>query len=509
MSLADNTSVIAAEEIFQALGAVSTAVQTYAVDHPRMREALEKASSALEAFFTGNRNTPHISYIVNGAVLEFCGIPLASSTPHTDRLVKGLKTHRLGGFQITRGITSEEILALIQEISLLSARPLPGAAPERVAPTRSPNGTKPKFHLATQAAVEELRRTLSSNAATDQAERSALPELSVFEGTARSLLKTYRAILSKPEEVLRSNQNLLKNTIDRVSAIVGPHRDKIMSGVTGGYFDDFTYHHSVNVCLITGLVASMVVKSQEALSKISLAALLHDVGKSRIPEEVLHKPGRLTPEETKLMEMHPTHGAEILLGISGLDPLCVAVAFGHHKIYGSRQYPETFLPYTNNWITRLISVVDIYEALTAARPYKRGMSSDAAFRVMVTIPGMAEDAALVRLLYAALGPFPVGSMIELSTGERAVVMAQNQSHPNLPQIRVLTDPTLQRLPIPFDLDLANVEACSVKGKPRTIQRGIVRQSASHSLLTDEIEPEPTECLGAPLQGNATFANREA
>jgi len=509
MTPSDTSSVKAADELFLALGTVATALQTYTENHPRLKEPLENAMSLLGEIFSQNREVRHVSYIVNGSTLEFRGVPINTTTTHADRLFKALKSRQLGGLQIERGITAEEVLELLNAVGFLPSRSFRADETCKPASARSQSGGKPRFHLATTAEVDELRRSLSAKGTASFVQPPVLPELSVFEGTARSLLKTYRAILSKPEEVLRSNQGLLRNTIDRVSAIVGPHREKLISGVSGGYFDDFTYHHSVNVCLITGLVAGTVVRNQQALSRISLAALLHDVGKSRIPVEVLHKPGRLTPAEAKLVEQHPTYGAEILLGIEGLDPLCAVVAFAHHKIYGRRPYPATLLPFPCDWVTRLISVVDIYEALTAARPYKRGMSTDAAFRVMLSMPGIEADSALVRLLYAALGPFPVGSTVELSTGERGVILALNASQPRLPRVRVLTDPSRQRLLCPIDLDLANVADSSLAGKPRTIARAIVRHSASQSLLTDDIEPDPTDCLGAPIKGNDTFTAREA
>ncbi len=500
----DRTSWAMAEEVFHAIGAAAVSCQTYSVNHPRVGATLERAITLIVRLFEKDSEASHITFIRNGSQIEFRNVPLANAGHLGERLVKTLKSKGCAGLQLERGITTNDLIGLLGEIGCIRF----SAAGETESRAPEAGARASKFHLATQAEVDQIRARGQGGDDAFALLGGAIPELSLVEGTARGLVTAYRGLIANPNQALRLNEGIFAETVDRVLQLLGSHKERLMHGASGEYFDDFTYRHSVNVCIITTMAASSLVKDRETLRRISVAALLHDVGKSQVPEEILHKPGRLTPEEEVVVQLHPTHGAEMLLGADGMDPLCVAIAFGHHKVVGRNPYPKTQRPYECDWITRLVSVVDIYEALTAQRPYKRGMSSDAAFKIMLTMPGMEHQGALVRLVYDTLSPFPIGTLVELSTGERAVVMGLNREAPRLPKVRVLTDQSRQQIEAPLDLDLSDIPASMLGGKPRTVEKAVVRQSADHKALTDDAQPEPTEILGAPLHGNERLMSRE-
>jgi putative nucleotidyltransferase with HDIG domain len=327
-----------------------------------------------------------------------------------------------------------------------------------------------------------------------------VPEFEVSEDSCRSILATCRLIITNREGGISIDSARLDETSDQVLGLFKGSDALDSPRLARSYFDDYTFHHSVNVCLIATSVASTMVKDEALLRSISKAALLHDVGKREIPAEIIHKPGKLTPEEFEVVQKHPSYGAEILLAVDGIDPLCVAVAYGHHMQSGPGSYPKTRRILKPGWITQLISVVDIYEALTAVRPYKKGLSPETAFRILFSMVGVQDRLPLLKLLYDALGRYPVGTYVELSTGERAVVIGQNLSAPDRPRVRVLTDADRSPLEAPREVNL-------VKEGEITVRRSIVAQTVRADPLRDDPE-EATDILGEPLGDTRVLMARE-
>jgi putative nucleotidyltransferase with HDIG domain len=183
-------------------------------------------------------------------------------------------------------------------------------------------------------------------------------------------------------------------------------------------YDAYTFGHSVRVCALALSFASNLTNDRQLLLRIGTAALLHDIGKAGIASEVLHFRGRLSPEQRLEMERHAELGSAMLLELTEVDDIAVTL--------DGSGYPADGLAIEHSMVTRLIRVCDVYEALTAVRPYKGAMSPTKAFRVMLDSPG-AFDPALLRRFIATLGCYPVGSEVELSDRTVARVIRQTQN----------------------------------------------------------------------------------
>jgi HD-GYP domain-containing protein (c-di-GMP phosphodiesterase class II) len=188
-------------------------------------------------------------------------------------------------------------------------------------------------------------------------------------------------------------------------------------------YDAYTFGHSIRVCLLALNAARPLVDDPDLLNRIGTAALLHDVGKALVPFEVLHKRGRLSPEERREMEKHPVHGAGVLLANRDSDPLAVAAAYGHHRTADGHGYPRTRGEFEQSTITRLVKICDCFEALTAVRPYKPAMSPAKAYRIMLAMAGHFDE-PLLRHFIRVTGIYPVGTRVRLDTGEIARVVRQ-------------------------------------------------------------------------------------
>ncbi|MBI4585360.1 MAG: HD domain-containing protein [Planctomycetes bacterium] len=501
-----------ATEIFKSMGSAAGDLQIYTANHPRFQETVNKVVETVWAYFQKNPQSTRILFTVNEDQIEFQRIPLMNLGPQGERLIKRLKEEGCEGLEFQPGVTAGEIVSLVQNLVAQTSASA-AAAPDPAAPEKPPAGDAGAGRI--QLHSKSTSRDLSLFGAAAPAPPSNLnekailvPELWVTESTYRSILATYRTVLANLGEGRTFDYRSLKQTSDQVITLFSSNQHSILPYQSRYYFDDFTFHHSVNVSFIATFIASGIVKDRDKLNQISIAALLHDVGKSRVPAEIIQKPAKLTPSEFQYIQIHPVAGAEILMGVEDIEPLCVAVAFGHHITRDANSYPKTRWPYQCDWITELLSVVDIYEALTACRPYKKGLSYKTAFEVMLKMPGLKERLPIVKMLFDRMGPYPIGTIVELTSGERAVVVEQNPSTPFHPKVVILTDCERHPLPAPVNFDLADPNQQKARKAPAAIAKTFTLQNPEDDPLQADLEPEPEEILGNPLYDDGNLMARE-
>ncbi len=209
-------------------------------------------------------------------------------------------------------------------------------------------------------------------------------------------------------------------------------------------FDTYTVGHSVRVALLATLVGKSMNLNDETLLELCMAGLLHDVGKSQIPDEILFKPGRLDVEERDIMETHARIGAEILMGHEKASMLAVAGAWGHHLRSDGGGYPKAPEWAGRHFLTQLLQVCDVFEALTAIRPYKPPFSPRRVYEIMVQDEGAFDPTAL-GVFVRAVGLYPPGSRLVLTDGTRGIVTAAGND-PEKPVVLIQSDREGNELP---------------------------------------------------------------
>ena len=245
-------------------------------------------------------------------------------------------------------------------------------------------------------------------------------------GQSLKLRKSKRVIQGLIDQLLTTETNLLGLTTIRCH-------------------DEYTYHHSVNVCILSLSIGQRIGLDKSTLCDLGLASLFHDIGKSDIPINILNKPSPFTEDEWKVMKTHPLHGVKNLMKLKGLDALNARIitgAFEHHINLNHSGYPK--VPYKRDisLFGRIIAIADCYDGVTSSRVYSRSpMTPDKALRFMMDRAGAIYDPVLMKLFINSVGIYPVGSLILLTTREMAVVM---QSNPvpdkwNSPRIKIISD----------------------------------------------------------------------
>ncbi len=185
--------------------------------------------------------------------------------------------------------------------------------------------------------------------------------------------------------------------------------------------DDYTYTHSVAVCALMISLAREMAVPPETVRELGMAGLLHDIGKVVVPDEVLHKDTPLTPTEWAQVRRHPACGHDILSHIPGVPPVTLDVCLHHHERLDGTGYPFGLKKTGISPAVRMASVCDVYDAMTSARSYKRGMAPLEAITAMDATNGHFDRATLFHLM-RSIGVYPTGMLVRLRRDRLAVAM---------------------------------------------------------------------------------------
>ena len=223
--------------------------------------------------------------------------------------------------------------------------------------------------------------------------------------------------------------------------------------------DDYLLEHSLNVAILLANFGKFLGMSDEEVQDLSYAGFLHDLGKIKIPDEILHKPGRLTDSEMDIMKGHVKYGVDYLKETDIAPPLIQAISEHHERLDGLG-YPAGTKGNDISQAGRMLAIADMYDALTADRVYKAGMSSQKAFSILMSDAPDRLDKLLVQQFIKCLGVYPVGSLVLLSNERLAMVLEQKGS-PLTPVVKVFYSVRNSHYLTPKDIDLSVDKTVSI------------------------------------------------
>jgi HD-GYP domain-containing protein (c-di-GMP phosphodiesterase class II) len=265
--------------------------------------------------------------------------------------------------------------------------------------------------------------------------------------------RTYERTIAVTKDVVNSarmgksaNVRKIKRAVQNVVDQVLNNEISLVGLTTLRDYDDYTFTHSVNVCIFSVSIGKRLGLPRSQLFDLGMASLVHDVGKGRVPVEVLTKQGKFNDEEWRQMKAHTWLGALTLFKLRGLADVpyrSMIAAYEHHMKMDLTGYPESIRPRQLSVYSKIIAVADVFDAATSSRVYKAAKSPDQILQEIWQNPGFGYDPVLVKALINLVGVYPVGTCVLLDTYELAVVHAAN---PDLSQIhrpiaRIVLSPT--------------------------------------------------------------------
>jgi HD-GYP domain-containing protein (c-di-GMP phosphodiesterase class II) len=279
--------------------------------------------------------------------------------------------------------------------------------------------------------------------------------------------------------VKRAVQGIVDQVLSNEASIVGL--------TTIRDYDEYTFTHSVNVCIFSVAMGRRLGLTKLQLYDLGMAALLHDVGKSRVPMEVLGKDGPLSEDEWRIMQAHPWLGVLTLFGLRGYGEVpyrSMIAAYEHHMKIDLTGYPKNLRTRQLSVYSKIVAGADAFDAATTRRVYQTvAIQPDQVLREMWENPRRGQDRVIVKALINLLGIYPVGTCVILDTYEVGVVHAANPDPSQLhrPLVRLLSAPEGGLLPNPPVINLA--EAKPEGGFARTIIK--VADPAKYGIRTQD------------------------
>lgn len=271
----------------------------------------------------------------------------------------------------------------------------------------------------------------------------------------KAVKKTYfnavsftKGVMTKIKSGEKINTKRAKRVVESLVDII-LSEDELLVGMTAiKDYDDYTYHHSVNVSILSIALGQRLGLSKNALLELGIVALFHDMGKTEIPPDVLNKPGTFTDEEWKIMKKHPAWGLRSILKMKKLEPISVRsaiVAFEHHVHADPSGYPVRRELAELDLYSRIVAVADQYDGMTSSRVYSRvPMPPDKALMLMVERASEQIDPLLLKFFINMVGVYPVGTLVMLDTRELGLVYSTNATFPDRPKVLVIMDSNGQK-----------------------------------------------------------------
>lgn len=217
-------------------------------------------------------------------------------------------------------------------------------------------------------------------------------------------------------------------------------------------FDDYTFHHSINTTVISLILGVGLRYSEQQLTDLGTGALMHDIGKTKVPEAILNKKGSLSKEEFEVVKCHTQYGFDSLRKASDLGIVSAHISFQHHEKWDGSGYPRGLKKTEILEFARIVSIADVYDALSSPRVYRGAFQPYEAYEYILAKSGMEFDPKIIDTFSKKIAVYPIGSGVLLSNKQRGNVVKQNPNFPMRPWVRIFYDND-QQLSQPKDLNL--------------------------------------------------------
>ncbi|HEX6465150.1 MAG TPA: HD-GYP domain-containing protein [Vicinamibacterales bacterium] len=416
------------EDLLRRIAAGVRAAQLYAPDHPlvsRNMTALVNGLTLLHA------QQPSVTVGIVGNELVVADTPMPKVSATMTELIRRLKENTVERIAFARGVTQDELVALMQNLSRLGSR----------AADLNKDLSSAHIHVGRLKSDEDKKRD------------GIASDIAAIRQMYSSAVATAEAVYRSAEAEGIPDAPMALQTVEGLADAVTQNRTALMALTAMRDYDNYTFTHMVNVSILTMAQARALGIEGRLLREFGMSALMHDIGKVRTPKEILNKPEKLTDEEFVIMRRHVVDGAEILRRTPEIPMLAPVVAFEHHLRLDGSGYPFTVTRDALNLGSMLCAIADVYDAMRSQRTYQQAYPTDRILAVLKKNEGAQLDRNLVRRFTQVLGIYPPGNLVKLSTNEIAVVLRVHAPDPHRPRVRVLFNAEGARLELPFERNL--------------------------------------------------------
>jgi HD-GYP domain-containing protein (c-di-GMP phosphodiesterase class II) len=287
------------------------------------------------------------------------------------------------------------------------------------------------------------------------------PEPLISPARIKATVNSIKLCYEQYSKTLKIDVSELKSHVDDIIDDLAANSSLNIGMAELKNYDDYTYQHSVNVCALAIILGISCGYNRYQLQNIGLGALLHDIGKIKIPLEIINKPSSLSYEEFIEVKKHPWEGFMIVRATADLSKSSICCVLQHHERVDGRGYPRGLSSSNIHEYASVIAVADVFDALVSDRPYRPGYSNHDAAEIIERGKDTIFSGRIVDKLFSHIRIYPPGTVVGLSTGDLGVVIYDDPKNPKQPKIKLLFDPDKQVYPGNQLLDLAKYENITV------------------------------------------------
>ncbi|KPQ00221.1 HD-GYP domain-containing protein [Marinobacter sp. HL-58] len=369
--------------------------------------------------------------------------------------------------------TEDDVLAVQQQCDTVFIEGRVHVAPESFArsPASKPKATGRPGSAGTfqnASSVPKRKVTYINKVDTSREMAAARMSYSDAKATARNIMSSLR--LGRTLEMNQIHQ-VVDNCVD--SVLRNDNALLLLTKIKNK--DEYTAEHCINVSILSAAFAKHLGLLEGEIRNVALCGLLHDVGKMRIDDEILNKPGALTPDEFAVMKNHTTFGRDVLAALPRLAHSAVDVAYSHHERMDGKGYPRGLAGHQIPLFAKIVGLVDTYDAITSSRVYDRGRASMEALQIIHRNKGSQFDAELAVEFIRMVGVYPPGSIVEMTNGEVGIVVDTHSASKLRPRVLMVRDANKNPLATFREMDLLKNIPDSA-GQPYKIAREVPDES---------------------------------
>ncbi len=427
-----------------ALSGAYKAIRLYPVRHPAVERQIDGLMNSLIALF-GEEEIVKLG-LLDGTLFLHDQL-FADGSPAAEEIARLLQALELEGVEIHANVTTEEIRTLL---GLIKEGEFRGEALE---------------DALTDLGVHNIR--IAAVQTTDATEDNETPR-KVYSRALRVVDKIFHDVrlgkLPSSGEATQVVKSMVRLTLSE------PHALFALSMLRD--YDNYTFTHSVNVSVISLAVGRACGLSEDQLKTLGLGGLLHDLGKLIIDRKIITKPGRLTEEEFDQIKKHPHSGALIVRQMEGITPEVIDVVLCHHLRFDRTGYPADARSRKVSPMADMAAIADTYDAMTTLRSYQRPMTPRKATARLRELAGTVLHPRFVDRFIAALGPYPVGSLVRLESSEIGLVVRVDIRDPDAVELKILFDAEGNRLEEPALRRLSGPQAGQIVAEVEPFTKGI-------------------------------------